>query len=186
MIGLEASWTLHVPKDTIAKGEWIYQWSTYPVTEELWDDSTQSTYTQTTNYSIACAIQAGMDAAMVMNFEGPSALNWDSSSQVKMLEQNLDDLLMPDYDGTDTMNRRMLKGKKRRGKRGSRKGKTTLKKARKQKRRFQRNTLKKQKQAQKHWETKLNSDNRRKLAETEAQQVTYDELFDKQMCSLLD
>ena len=71
---------MHVPKDSIAKGEWIYQWSTYPSMEEVFDETTQEWTTQTTNYSIACAIQAGMDAAMVMHFSGTGDLLWESTA----------------------------------------------------------------------------------------------------------
>lgn len=79
-VGIEAEFHLGLPADTVAKGEWIYNWATYPSSEEVYDSTTDTWTTETTNYSLACAIRAGGDYAMVMNFEGSGDLRWESQA----------------------------------------------------------------------------------------------------------
>ena len=174
-IGLEAEFSLSLPSDAVTKGEWLMSWVSLPTYETVWDETTETDTTVTTNYSLACAIQAGMDAAMVMNFEGSGSMWAADNAGVSLEETNSADQVSdePNDESGTTSARRMLKGKRRAG--GKRKARRGKKKARKQRRRFNGKQKKQaQRRARKAWRSEMSREarTRRSLDDTTAGTTT--------------
>ena len=116
-VGIEAQFSVHLPTDAVAKGDWLMSWVTLPTYETVYDETTGDYTDSTTNYSLACIIQAGLEETFVMNFEGSGSMWYDANNPVSLMDTNKDDQVqMESADGTTTASRRMLKGKRKGGK----------------------------------------------------------------------
>jgi hypothetical protein len=90
-VGIEAKFELGLPVSTVNQGEWLASWVTFPTYSTVWDEENQTDYEVTTNYSLACVIQAELDEAYVMNFEGEGSMWYDDNANVSLVDVNLDD-----------------------------------------------------------------------------------------------
>ena len=119
MVGVEVNFSTHLPKDHVAKDEWLASWISYSSTEEVEtvDSTGASTWvTETYHYGLACAANAAEGVAEAMEFDGDPS--YEANMQ-KTLQEHIDE-----YHGTaDSAARRMLKGKRRKGKKSGRLGK---------------------------------------------------------------
>lgn len=95
-----------MPAGHVSKGEFLYNWISFPYEgEETYDETTAEWSSTTTNYSLACAMQVGGVSSMVMNFEGSGDLFWESTTrdnyQNTMENQNEEDRADDDDDDND-------------------------------------------------------------------------------------